>query len=239
MTAISKQPGGKIPVLLNWSGGKDAAYSLYRLQQEGLYEVRYLLTVFNQDGRSSMHEIPEPLIAAQALHTGIPLLKIYVSDAAGRSYDAAMAQVLEQVKQEGIQLVAFGDLFLDDLRQYREKQLQQAGMTAIFPLWQIDAGTYLQQFFQSGFEAVICCVNGSMLDKTYCGKPLSPALIASFPAPADPCGENGEYHSFCYAGPVFSSPVPYHAEGWFNRFFPSPVNEQEQVCFRHLKFRDE
>lgn len=226
----------KIPILLNWSGGKDAAYSLHRLQQEGLYEVRYLLTVFNTERRSSMHEIPESLISAQAVSTGIPLLKIYVSNDSGETYEAGMLRVLKRVKQEGIHRAAFGDLFLEDLRRYRERQLQQVDMKAVFPLWQINSADYLQSFFQSGFKAIICCVNGSMLDTAYCGKQLSPALITSFPEPADPCGENGEYHSFCYAGPVFRKPVSYHTEGWFNRFFPSPLNEQEQVCFRHLKF---
>ncbi|MCF3108819.1 adenine nucleotide alpha hydrolase [Niabella sp. CC-SYL272] len=229
----------KIPILLSWSGGKDAAYTLYRLQQEGLYEVRYLLTVLNADRRSSMHEIPESLITAQALSAGIPLLKIDVSTSTRHSYETEMRRVLKQAKQEGIHTVAFGDLFLEDLRQYREQQLQQVAMKGLFPLWQMDSRIYLRHFFQSGFEAVICCVNGSMLDMEYCGKQLSPALIAAFPAPADPCGENGEYHSFCYAGPVFRKPVPYRSEGWRHRFFPSPVNEQEQVCFRHLRFGDQ
>lgn len=185
-----------------------------------------------------MHEIPESLIIAQAASAGIPLLKIYVSNDSGQTYEAGMLQVLKRVKQEGIHIAAFGDLFLEDLRRYRERQLQQVDMKALFPLWQIDSRNYLQSFFQSGFEAIICCVNGSMLDMAHCGKRLSPELIATFPAPADPCGENGEYHSFCYAGPVFHNPISCHAEGWFNRFFPSPLNEREQVCFRHLRFGD-
>ncbi|WP_018628753.1 hypothetical protein [Niabella aurantiaca] len=228
-----KAPLQKNPVVLNWSGGKDAAYSLYRLQQSGRYEIRYLLTVFNEAGRSSMHEIPEGLITAQARQTGIPLLKIYVG-ADSRSYEAEMLRVCMRVKQEGIRTAAFGDLFLNDLRRYREQQLQQAGMTGLFPLWGIDTGAYLRNFFESGFKAVICCVNGSMLHPEVCGHPLSPALVASFPASADPCGENGEYHSFCYAGPVFARPVPYQTAGFFNRSFPSPEDESRQVSFRHL-----
>lgn len=223
----------KIPVLLNWSGGKDAAYSLYRLQQSGRYEIKYLLTVFNEAGRSSMHEIPEDLIMAQARATGIPLLKTYVG-ADSRSYEAEMLRVWTRVKQEGIRTAVFGDLFLKDLRQYREQQLQQAGLRGLFPLWGIDPGAYLRNFFESGFKAVVCCVNGSMLDAGLCGRTLSPGLLASFPASADPCGENGEYHSFCYAGPVFSRPVPYRTAGFFNRFFPAPADNSRQVCFRHL-----
>ena len=238
ITAVKGGPAGKIPVLLSWSGGKDAAYSLYQLQQEGAYEVHYLFTVFDKDRMASMHGIPESLIEAQALSAGIPLLKLYISDTGSESYETGMLRVLEQAKAAGIATVAFGDIFLADLRQYRENQLQLAGMKGLFPLWQIDSRAYLRHFFQSGFEAVICCVNGSILDTGYCGKQLSPALTASFPAAADPCGENGEYHSFCYAGPVFSQPVPYRTGGFFNRFFPSPDNRQAEVCFRHLRFSD-
>lgn len=162
----------KTPILLSWSGGKDAAYTLHKLQKDGWYEVRYLLTVFNKDRRVPLHEIPESLIDIQAFHTGIPLLKIYLTSDEDGNYEAEMLQVSERVKKEGIGTVAFSDLFLEDLRHYRERQLRQAGMEAVFPLWQINPDLYWQHFFRSGFEAVICSVNGSMLDTGYCGRHL-------------------------------------------------------------------
>ncbi|MBO9618688.1 MAG: ATP-binding protein [Niabella sp.] len=224
----------KIPVLLSWSGGKDAAYTLHRLQQSALYDVRYLLTTFNKDHRSAMHETPERLIEAQSQATGIPLLKVFVPENDANGYEKELSKVLLQVRQEGIETVAFGDMHLDDLRAYREKQLAQIGFKALFPIWNIDSYTYLIDFFRSGFRSVICCVNASMLPDTICGELLTPALIASFPATADPCGENGEYHSFCFEGPVFRHPIPYKAAGFFEKRFPSPVAKRKQIRLNHL-----
>ncbi|WP_223713809.1 adenine nucleotide alpha hydrolase [Niabella beijingensis] len=225
---------GKIPIILSWSGGKDAAFCLYRLLQEGRYEVRYLLTTFNDARRSSMHEIPESLIAAQAESTGIPLLPVRLPPGEAQGYETAMQQAMGEAKTEGIFTIAFGDIFLEDLRSYREQQLQHAGMQAVFPLWQIGTAIYLHRFFESGFKAVICCINESMLDAAYCGRLLDPALISGFPATADPCGENGEYHSFCFDGPVFTRPVAYKSAGFFTSHFPAPDDAGRQVAFRHL-----
>lgn len=224
----------KIPILLSWSGGKDAACTLHRLRQGDIYEVRYLLTTFNKDHRSAMHETPEHLIEAQSEATGIPLLKIFVPENDTNGYEKELSKVLLQMRQKGIETVAFGDIHLQDLRAYREQQLAQIGFKALFPIWDIDSYTYLIDFFRSGFRSVICCVNESMLPAGFCGQQLTPALIASFPATADPCGENGEYHSFCFEGPVFRHPIPYKATGFFEKFFPSPVARRTQVRFHHL-----
>lgn len=227
----------RTPIILSWSGGKDAACCLYRLQQEGRYEVRYLLTTFNDAQRSAMHEIPRSLIAAQAERAGIPLLPVHPPPGEAQGYETAFQQAMDRVKAEGIFTIAFGDIFLEDLRAYREQQLQQAGMQALFPLWRINTGLYLQELFASGFKAVICCINESMLSAAHCGRLLDPDLISSFPAAADPCGENGEYHSFCFDGPVFTRPVAYECAGFFTRHFPAPGDAGRPVTFRHLHLK--
>ncbi len=195
------------PVILSWSGGKDSALALHALRQDSRWQVAGLLTSVNRDyGRISMHGVRESLLDAQAASLGLPLHKIWLS---ARSSDAeyadAMSTALAGFRAEGISHVAFGDLFLEDIRAYRETQLAQAGMQGIFPLWGRPTAALAREFLALGFRAALCCVDGQSLDAGFAGREYDADLLAALPAGVDPCGENGEFHSFVYAGPGFSA----------------------------------
>lgn len=198
----------KIPIALSWSGGKDCSYALHLLQQEEKYEVKYLLSTCNTHTREiNMHHLHELLIAAQAAAVGIPLKICYVDAAHNTAYEAALQNTFAALKKEGIFHVAFGDIFLQDLRNYREQQLQQSGMQCIFPLWQRPTDELLQSIIQAGFKAMICCVDAGSLPAQWLGTVLNETTIAALPVGIDPCGENGEYHTFCFDGPIFTTPL--------------------------------
>ena len=204
----------KIKAIFSWSGGKDSALCLQRVLQEGVYEVCFLLTTVNGNlHRVSMHGIPESLLDAQAAATGIPLKKVYVYEASNAEYERQMYEALTEAKAAGINTVIFGDIFLEDLRKYREEKLAVAGMNAVFPLWKEDTAKLVQEFIGKGFQSVICCVNDAYLDEEAAGKLLNDDFVAQLPADVDPCGENGEYHSYCFAGPVFDAPVRVRVAG--------------------------
>lgn len=191
-----------------WSGGKDAAFCLYQVLCAGRFEVKYLLTTLNADHkRISMHGVRESLLDAQAGAIGIPLLKMYVSEGTNAEYERQMEALLLQAKAEGVRHVIFGDIFLEDLRRYREQNLERVGMKAVFPLWEKDTRELIRDFLDTGFGAITCCVCDAYLDESYAGKILDEGFIARLPATVDPCGENGEFHTFCFAGPLFKAPV--------------------------------
>jgi uncharacterized protein (TIGR00290 family) len=194
----------KIPVVFAWSGGKDSAYALHQLQKDERYEVRFLLSTINGNtGRLSMHGIREELIEAQAVAAGIPLLKVYVFEGNDSEYESQMRDTLLKAKAEGISAVAFGDIFLEDLRIYRQNQMRKVGMDCLFPIWKKDTHKLVRRFIADGFQTLICCVSDGFLDESYCGRLLDAVFLAELPAGVDPCGENGEFHSFCFNGPVF------------------------------------
>lgn len=195
---------------LFWSGGKDAAASLHRVVAENVYEVCYLITTLNAEyHRISMHGVRETLLDRQAMAIGIPLKKMWVSKATNEDYEVQFAKMMAALRQEGIQYIIYGDIFLEDIRSYREKLLQQHGLTGVFPLWKLDSQQLIQSFLKSGFRAVICCVNARVLDESFAGRELSETLISEFPAETDACGENGEYHSFVFDGPVFRERIEF------------------------------
>ena len=189
---------------MSWSGGKDSAYALHQIMLGGLYDVRYLVsTIDGNSKRISIHEVPESLIEEQAFLIGIPLLKIYLHDQSNEAYKNQMGAMLSRVKNEGIYHIIFGDLFLQDLRNYREEMMNRFGMQCVFPLWQMDSLFVVQDFIAKGFRSIICSVNETWLSQSWVGRAIDEASVADLPASVDPCGENGEYHSFCYDGPVF------------------------------------
>lgn len=196
-------------VVLFWSGGKDSGLALDRLRRAGDYEVVALITTVNsQYRRVSMHGVREELIAAQARAAGLPLDTMYVgSSGTNDAYVAALRQTLGAWRERGVETVAFGDIFLVDLRQWREKLLAEFGMRGTFPLWQANTTQLAQEFVARGFRAVLCCANDAMLGEADVGRELSAEFFATLPAGVDPCGENGEYHSFVWDGPVFRTPV--------------------------------
>lgn len=197
---------------INWSGGKDAAFSLYQIQQSKAYSVCYLLTTLSEEQRRiSMHGVREELLDQQASAINIPLKKLYLPDnAAIETYNFAMRNQLNAFAEANIRLAVFGDIFLEDLREYREKQLLSAGIKGVFPLWKKNTAGMVNEFLDAGFKAIITCVNAKVLDQSFAGRLLDKDLINYLPAGVDPCGENGEFHSFVFDGPVFRRPVAFN-----------------------------
>jgi len=200
----------KPKAIFSWSGGKDSAYGLHKVLSEGTYDVKYLLTTVNDTfGRISMHGIREELLERQLACIGIPLIKARVSEGTNAEYEHRMEEVLLKAKTEGIEQVIFGDIFLDDLRDYREKNLARVGMNAVFPLWKLNTGGLIRDFITQGFRTVICCTNDAFLGEEWLGREIDMNFVNGLPAHVDPCGENGEYHSFCYGGPLFPKPLQF------------------------------
>lgn len=199
---------------MSWSGGKDSSYALHNLIKDGKYLIKYLLTnIYKPNGRVSMHGVPEGLIEAQAKEIGIPLVKLYIEEKTNAEYEQKMKQLLLNFKSEGITKVAFGDIFLEDLKEYREKRLAEVNMEGIFPLWKKNTVELAQQFIADGFKTHICSIDLSKVPEHFAGTDYSEQFLAQLPGNVDPCGENGEFHSFCYEGPIFSSPVNFISKG--------------------------
>jgi len=193
-----------------WSGGKDSAYCLHKVLTAKLFDVKYLLTTVNKTfNRISMHGVRAELLDAQAKAIGIPLLKVYVSEGTNDEYEKQMALTLQKAKKEGIENVIFGDIFLEDLRIYRENNLAKLGLKAIFPLWKIDTNFIINDFIAQQFKTIICCTNDGFLGEDWVGKVIDNQLVKELPYPVDACGENGEYHTFCYDGPIFKQPITF------------------------------
>ncbi len=194
----------KIPAIISWSGGKDSAYALYKVMEQGLYDVKYLLSTFNGNTNTlATHAVSEALMEAQAIQTGISLWKVYVYETNNEAYEQPMKEAFLKAREAGIYHIIYGDIFLEDLRQYREEKLKELNMHAVFPLWKMDTKELLNDFVLKGFKAITCCVDNSKLDKTWAGKIINRDFINELPAAADACGENGEYHSFCTDAPFF------------------------------------
>ena len=192
-------------VVLSWSGGKDSALVLHALREAGAYEVVALLTTITEDyDRISMHGVRRVLLEQQAESAGIPLEKVPLAkNESNEGYESKMRVVLERFKEAGVSHVAIGDIFLEDLRRYREERLSSMGMKGLFPLWKRDTGELARAFLEQGFKAVITCVDTELLDGRFAGRAYDEAFLAELPDGVDPCGENGEFHSFVYDGPVF------------------------------------
>ena len=198
-------------IVFCWSGGKDSALALHRLLRDGRYEVVALLTTCNEHfQRVCMHGVRLELLDAQARALGLPLEKIFLSQrSSNEEYRERMAACLRSYLARGVTACAFGDIFLEDLRLWREQNLAQLGLQGLFPLWKADSRELLQEFFQLRFACVVCCVDDAWLDDSAVGRCLDEAFIQSLPPQVDPCGENGEFHSFVFAGPIFREPVPF------------------------------
>ncbi|HEX9010308.1 MAG TPA: hypothetical protein VF804_08075 [Holophagaceae bacterium] len=195
--------------LLSWSSGKDAAYALHRLRQQGEVEVVGLLTTLNQAfDRVAMHGVREALLEAQAEAAGLPLWKVPLPwPCSNEAYEAAMAGACTRAAAEGISGMAFGDLFLEDVRAYREARLAGTGLAPVFPLWGQETGDLAREMVASGLKATLVCVDPAALDAGFAGRPFDAPLLAELPTGVDPCGERGEFHTFAWDGPMFSRPV--------------------------------
>lgn len=196
---------------MNWSGGKDSALALYHSLQNNAYDVRYLLTSLNDSFRRiSMHGVREELLDQQAQQLGIELLKLRLPETTSmEEYQVRMAEILQPLADAGITKSIFGDIFLEDLRLYRENQLATVGMQGIFPLWQRPSIELLEEFWDLGFKTIVVSVNGNVLDQSFCGRVLDRDFVSELPANIDPCGENGEFHTFVFEAPYFSQPIDF------------------------------
>ena len=201
----------KEKIVFCWSGGKDSALALYRILQCGRYEVAALLTTCNEHfQRVSMHGVRLELLEQQAESIGLPLEKIFVSQrSSNEEYQQKMSACLLAHKARGVTACAFGDIFLEDLKRWREENLAKVGMRGIFPIWKVDSRDLIREFFALGFGTAICCVNDAYLGEDAVGRNIDADFIASLPPEVDPCGENGEFHSFAFAGPIFKQPVKF------------------------------
>lgn len=199
----------KEKVLFCWSGGKDSALALHRLMRDPQYEPVALLTTYNEHfQRVSMHGVRLELSDVQAQSIGLPLDKVFVSErSSNEEYSLKMAERMLAYKEQGVTTVAFGDIFLEDLRAWREENLAQIGMRAIFPLWKNDTRELIEEFAELGFKSRICCVSEKYLGQDALGRDVDTEFVQSLPEGVDPCGENGEFHSFAYAGPIFREPL--------------------------------
>ena len=191
-----------------WSGGKDSAFCLNKVLQEGNYEVVYLLTTVNDEfKRVSMHGTREELLDQQAVSIGLPLLKVRVREGSNQEYEKEMETTLLKAASEGITCVIFGDIFLEDLRTYRESNLAKVGLRGVFPLWNADTRSLIRDFIHQKFKTRICCVNDGYLGEEWLGREIDESFLETLPDQVDPCGENGEYHTFCYDGPLFKNEI--------------------------------
>jgi len=200
-----------LDLLLSWSGGKDSALTLRVLLRSGRHRVRALLTTVTEEyDRVSMHGIRRELLHAQAQSLGLPLEEVWIPrDASNAIYEKRMRVALEKYLDLGVTRVAFGDLFLADVRAYRETRLREIGMRGIFPLWHGKTDRLAEQFVDLGFKAVTCCVDSRRLSRGFCGVPYDREFLARLPRGVDPCGENGEFHTFVSDGPLFKSKIDF------------------------------
>jgi uncharacterized protein (TIGR00290 family) len=216
-----------IPVLLSWSGGKDSALSLYELKKTSSRPIELFTTINVKYSRVAMHGFAEQLLEKQAESLRLPLHKIYIPDpCSNEEYSQIMSEFLTGMQKRGIDTVVFGDLFLEDIRKYREENLAKQNMKALFPLWGTPTANIALKFIRDGFKAVVTCVDLNVLSKEFSGRLYDMDLLGDLPVKVDPCGENGEFHTFVFDGPIFSIPVKYEKGEQVTRY--------DRFCFTDL-----
>jgi uncharacterized protein (TIGR00290 family) len=215
------------PILFCWSGGKDSAMALHALQQDQDVRIAALLTTVTQTyERISMHGVRRELLQLQAQSIGLPLHEVRIPRQCGNPlYEQRMEQALQIFYNQGVRGVAFGDIFLEDLRAYREKNLARINMTARFPIWKRDTRELIRHFHAHKFRSVAACIDGKILPRTFAGRELDESFFRDLPPTTDPCGENGEFHTFAFDGPIFRHPI---------RFRTGEVVERDGFIFCDL-----
>jgi uncharacterized protein (TIGR00290 family) len=232
----------KTPVVMSWSGGKDSAVALHELRKSPQYEVVALLTTVSEEYRRiSHHGVREVLLERQAEAIGIPLEKVYLPSSKSQpctneAFEHIMGEVMAKFQARGVQTVAFGDLFLEDLRAWREANLAKAGMRGLFPIWKRDTTKLAREAIEMGFKAYLSCVEGKV-GPGFVGRSYDTDLLRDLPAAIDPCGEYGEFHSFVYDGPIFHRPVAVRVGEIVNRdgrYYADLLPEELPVSETHL-----
>ena len=205
----------KKPLIMSYSGGKDSSLALFELRSSpewsADWEVKRLLTTANSTyDRSSMHGVRRELIEKQAASIGLPLDIVWLTpEDGGEGYKKKMNQTLEFYKESGVTTIAFGDLYLEDIRTYREKMNASVGMDSLFPVWGIPTKRFAKEFIEKGFKAIVVCVDTTQLDASFCGRLFDHSFLEDLPEGVDWCAEKGEFHTFCFDGPIFNEPIPF------------------------------
>jgi uncharacterized protein (TIGR00290 family) len=215
-------------VLLSWSSGKDSAWALHVLRQTPSVKVCGLLTTFNEAfDRVAMHAVRRSLVEAQAAAADLPLWPVFIpSPCPNEIYENAMGRAMQEARAAGITHVAFGDLFLEDVRRYREERLAQTGLTPLFPVWNMPTRELAREMIAGGIEAILTSIDPRKIDPRFAGRRFDISLLDELPASADPCGERGEFHTFCCRGPMFRTPIEVE---------PGEVVERDGFVFADVK----
>lgn len=215
-------------VICSWSGGKDSAMALHELQKSRAYEVLGLLTVVTKDyGRISMHGVREELLESQAAVLDLPIIKIYITkNSDNKEYELRMKDVLMRYKELGAEAVVFGDIFLEELKRYREERLHEVDMEGIFPIWKRDTKELANSFIDLGFKTIITCVDTKFLDRRFSGRLFNKQFLSELPPSVDPCGENGEFHSFVFDSQIFRDEIRYELR--------ETVLRDERFCYTDI-----
>jgi uncharacterized protein (TIGR00290 family) len=220
----------KSKAIFNWSSGKDSALALYKTLKEDKFEVTSLLTSINQEfQRISMHGVHVSLLEKQAESLEFPLIKMEIpKEPTMEEYREIMTKTMNEIKSQGVTHSIFGDIFLEDLRKYREDQLESIGIIGIFPLWKINTTDLIHEFLDLGFKTIVTCVNETYLDKSFAGRIIDKDFIKDLPKNVDPCGENGEFHTFTFDGPIFKNPVDFEIGEIVKKTYPKPKSDENK-----------
>ena len=212
----------KIPAVFNWSGGKDSCLALHYVLKENLFDIRFLLTTVNETfNRVSMHGVRTSLLVKQAENLGIELIQVQLPEMVSMDiYETEMANQLNVLKNAGIKHSIFGDIFLEDLKLYRVQQLDKIGINAVFPLWKKDSLNLIKEFIEMGYKTVVVCAQSGL--ENFCGRVIDHSFLNDLPEGIDPCGENGEFHTFVFDGPIFSQPINFKLGEKVFKTYPNP-----------------
>lgn len=215
----------------NWSSGKDSALALYHLLQDEHYAIEELITTLNSHyNRVSMHGLKKELLVAQTNAIDIPAGLIELPEMPSMEvYEQKMLETVSKLKEKGFTHAAFGDIFLEDLRNYRDQQLAKQNLKTVYPLWKRDTKKLLNEFLDLGFKTIIVCANSKYFDEVFVGTVIDKGFIDSLPEDVDPCGENGEFHTFCFDGPIFKNPIPFTIGEKVYREYDHPKTD-DSVC---------
>lgn len=222
-----------IQSIFNWSGGKDSSLCLHHVLQEKKYKVKKLIsTLSGATQRVSMHGVRQELLLQQAISIGLPLQQLFLpEDASMHAYDALMESSMREQQQQRITHAIFGDINLEDLRAYREEQLEKVDLQAVFPLWNRPTKELVEEFLQLGYKAVVVCVNECLLDASFAGRILDEGFLQDLPSNIDPAGENGEFQTFVFDGPVFRNPIQYTLGETVRKVY-TPAATPNDNCFK-------
>ncbi|MGO2359365.1 diphthine--ammonia ligase [Mesonia sp.] len=225
---------------LNWSSGKDALMAMHYIHEAHSYDIQKLVTTVNDDlQRVSMHGVSVELLHAQAQALQLPLHIIALrGDVSLSVYNETMQKQMQQLIHEGFSHAVFGDILLEDLKVYREKELSKVGLEAVFPLWKKDTLSLAKEFIDLGYKAIVVCVSAKELDVSFCGRAFDHEFLKDLPSGVDPCGENGEFHTFVYDGPLFNNPIAFEKKERVMRMYQPSNKNDDDDCFKGQTFWD-